>query len=123
MSKARVTGGTTNGNAIHSQWRINSSGQAERSSSDGAWQTVLQNEKSKMRIVTVFGSDVWIGGEGLHLYHSSDNGATWDSVALPAKTSGEHAITHIIFQTPQGGTVEADDGTSWHTSDGGRTWD
>jgi Putative zinc-finger len=103
-------------------WRINSSGLAERSTGDGAWQAVLQNEKSKMRVVAVFGNDVWVGGEGLKLYHSSDNGTTWSLVFLPGKGSDGHAIMHVVFQTPQAGSVEADDGTSWTTVDGGKTW-
>lgn len=103
-------------------WRINSSGLAERSIGDGAWQAVLQNETAKMRVVAVFGNDVWIGGEGLKLYHSSNNGATWSLVSLPEKTSDGHAITHVVFQPPLAGSVEADDGTSWTTVDGGKTW-
>ena len=75
-----------------------------------------------MRVVAVFGNDVWVGGEDLRFYHSSDNGTTWSFVSLPTKTSGEHAIAHIVFQTQQGGTVEADDGSSWTTVDGGKTW-
>lgn len=103
-------------------WRINSNGQPERSSSDGAWQPVLPHEQSKMRIVAVFGSEVWIGGENTRLYHSTDNGATWKLVALPSKDDHTHTITHIHFQTAQSGTVEAEDGIIWTTLNGGATW-
>jgi photosystem II stability/assembly factor-like uncharacterized protein len=95
-------------------------GQAQRSYGFGTWQAVLPDEK--MRVVTVFGNDVWIGGEHQRLYHSSDNGTTWNSITLPAKDTGEHAITHVRFQTAQDGTVEAEDGSSWTTADGGKTW-
>ncbi|HEY4050038.1 MAG TPA: YCF48-related protein [Acidobacteriaceae bacterium] len=108
---------------VRPHWRINESGQVERSFGYGAWQAVFPNEKWKMRVVSVFDSDVWVGGEALHLYHSTDNGATWNAVTLPNKAAGEHAIAHIRFQTQQAGTVEAEDGTSWTTADGGRTWE
>ncbi len=88
----------------------------------GPWQTVLMEEKSRMRVVSVFGNEIWLGGESLRLYHSEDNGATWQIIQLPAKGSGVHAITHIHFLNAQSGTVEADDGTQWSTVDGGKTW-
>jgi len=122
MSKALGLTEAQSVNAVRPHWRINSSGQAERSVGDSAWQPVLPNERSKMRVVAVFGNDVWVGGEDLRLYHSSDSGTTWSFISLPGKTGGEHAIAHIVFQTPQAGTVEADDGTSWTTIDGGKTW-
>jgi len=56
------------------------------------------------------------------LYHSSDSGNTWNIVPLPVKNGDEPVIVHIRFQTPQAGTVEAADGTSWTTADGGATW-
>jgi hypothetical protein len=103
-------------------WRINSIGQPERSFGDGAWQSVLPQEQSKMRVVSVFGSEVWIGSENARLYHSTDNGATWKLIALPGKDGRSHTIAHIHFQTAQSGTVEAEDGTLWTTSNGGATW-
>jgi hypothetical protein len=122
MSKALGLTETRSVNAVRPHWRINSSGQVERSIRDSSWQPVLLNEKSMMRVVAVFGNDVWVGGEALRLYHSSDNGTTWSLISLPDKMSGERAITHIGFQTQQAGSVEADDGSSWTTVDGGKTW-
>jgi photosystem II stability/assembly factor-like uncharacterized protein len=103
-------------------WRINAMGQPERSFGDGEWQPVLLNEKSKMRVVSVFYGEVWIGGEDSRLYRSTDNGATWNQVALPDKDGRKHTITHIHFQTAQSGTVESEDGIVWITLDGGSTW-
>lgn len=104
------------------QWRINDLGQLECSSGDGSWQAVPATETSKLHIVLVSGSDVWAGGENLRLEHSSDNGATWESIQLPAKNDARHTIAHIRFQNQQHGTVNSDDGTTWETADGGRTW-
>lgn len=103
-------------------WRIDSMGQAERSFVDGAWQPVLPNESAKMRVVSVFDAEVWVGGENTRLYHSIDNGNTWNLVTLPLKNGAEHVIVHVRFQTQQAGQVEAADGTSWGTTDGGASW-
>jgi hypothetical protein len=114
--------GALSAQGVRPHWRINDAGQVERSFGDGAWQAVFTNERSKMRVVSVFNSDVWVGGEDLRLYHSADNGTTWNAVTLPNKDGREHAIAHIRFQTQQAGAVDAEDGTSWTTTDGGRTW-
>lgn len=116
LSSASITA------AARSHWRIDSAGHPERSFGDGAWQAVLHNEPTKMRVVSVFNSEVWIGGDRSRLYHSIDNGTTWNLIALPAVDGKEHSIAHIRFQTAQSGTVESDDGTAWTTNDGGRTW-
>ena len=109
-------------NAARPQWRINDRGQLERSFGDRAWKAVPMPDTSKLHVVSLFGSEVWAGGENLRLEHSSDNGTTWESIKLPAKDGYNHAVTHIRFQAPQEGTIDSDDGTSWKTTDGGRTW-
>jgi hypothetical protein len=109
--------------ATRPHWRINNAGQPERSYDGGSWQAVLPDEKSKMRVISVFDADVWIGGENTTLYHSPDNGLTWKQVNLPQKNGREHAITHIHFQSAQAGKVEAADGTSWSTVNAGVTWE
>jgi photosystem II stability/assembly factor-like uncharacterized protein len=116
LSSASITA------AARPHWRINSTGQPERSFGDGAWQAVLPQEQSKMRVVSVFNGEVWIGGDHSRLYHSTDNGATWNLVVLPDKDGREHSIAHIHFLTAQSGTVESDDGTVWTTSNGGSAW-
>jgi photosystem II stability/assembly factor-like uncharacterized protein len=75
-----------------------------------------------MRVISVFGSNVWLGGESPRLYHSKDEGTTWHPVQLPNKGVGAHAVTHIRFQGEQVGTADAADGTQWSTVDGGLTW-
>lgn len=107
---------------LRPHWRINELGQLERSVADGAWQAVPMLDVSKLHVVAVSGSEVWAGGENLRLEHSTDNGATWQSIKLPPKNGYKHALTHIRFQSTQEGTIDADDGTSWKTTDSGRTW-
>jgi hypothetical protein len=110
------------GRIARAHWRIDDAGRAERSLGNGAWRPVLSDESAKMRVVSVSGSSVWLGGENLRLYHSEDDGATWRLVPLPNKDTGAHAVTHIRFQGELAGTVDADDGTQWSTVDGGLIW-
>jgi Photosynthesis system II assembly factor YCF48 len=110
------------GASARTHWRIGAAGQAERSFDNGPWTPVKPDATTRIRVVSVFGSEVWLGGEDLRLYHSQDDGTTWHLVPLLSKRSGEHAITHIRFESKQAGTVEADEGTQWTTVDGGRTW-
>ncbi len=111
-------------NAIASRthWRINQAGQAERSFDNEPWRPVLPDDKTKIHVVEVSGSEVWLGGEHKRLYRSDDGGLTWRLVPLPIKGPAAHVITHIRFESVQAATVEADDGTQWTTSDGGQTW-
>lgn len=108
--------------AARPRWRINDFGQLERSIGDDGWQLVPTHETSKLHVVLVSGSEVWTGGENLRLEHSPDNGATWESITLPARNGYNHALTHIRFQTQQEGIIDSDDGVSWKTTDGGKTW-
>ena len=113
---------TYSGAGVRAQWRINGTGQAERSLGSGVWQLVMPDERARIHVIAVFGSDVWLGGESLRLYHSTDDGSTWHPIRLPNKPIGAHAVTHIRFKNEQAGTVDADDGTQWTTIDGGHTW-
>lgn len=108
--------------AVRPHWRINSMGQAERAFGDGAWQAVLPGETARMHVVSVFNDNVWIGGENTRVYHSADNGSTWNVVVLSEKNGSDHVISHVRFKTAKAGTVEAADGTEWTTADGGATW-
>jgi photosystem II stability/assembly factor-like uncharacterized protein len=119
---AGATSGSDGGTSARAHWRINEAGHAERSPGSGVWQPVVPDERARMRVISVFGSDVWLGGESLRLYHSKDDGATWHLIQLPEKSAGADAVTHIRFQSEQLGTAEADDGTQWSTADGGQTW-
>jgi hypothetical protein len=108
--------------ASRPKWRIDSTGRVERAIGGGEWQKVIPDEKAIMRVVSVSSGEVWVGGDNARLYHSVDSGNTWNAVTLPVKDGRDHAIVHISFQTRQTGVVQADDGTSWSTADGGVSW-
>jgi hypothetical protein len=108
--------------SVRPQWRINEEGQVERSFGNGVWQEVLDARPSKLRVVSVLRGSVWAGGDKLRLYRSLDNGGTWSAVQLPPKGDAANAITHVRFETPLDGKIDAADGSSWITTDGGITW-
>ncbi len=110
------------GFAPRTQWRINDEGHVERALGDGSWQRTLKSEDAKMHMVSVVGQTVWAGGENDILYRSQDDGQSWQRVALPQKNGAPHMIAHIRFESARAGTVEAADGTTWTTDDGGSTW-
>ena len=90
-----------NGTSVRAHWRINETGHAKRSLGSGTWQPLMPDERAKMRVISVFGSNVWLDGESPHLYHSKDGGITWHLVQLPNKGIGAHAVTHIRFESEQ----------------------
>jgi hypothetical protein len=103
-------------------WRIDDNGRLQRSFGDARWQAVLATEASRFRVVSVIGAEVWAGGDNSRLYHSIDNGTSWTAVRLPVKDKSQHSITSIHFQTPQSGIISSEDGTTWTTGDGGKSW-
>jgi hypothetical protein len=111
------------GNFIASpQWRISEQGRLERTFASGRWEPVLASEPGRMHVVSVVAATVWAGGENDALYRSQDEGVSWQKIALPQKNGIQHVIAHIRFENATTGTIEAQDGTRWTTSDGGATW-
>ena len=104
-------------------WRISPEGRVERQVGAGPWELELPAELAKMRVVTVYGGNVWVGGDEQRLYRSTDGGTTWTPVVLPGKGTGAHSIAHVRFTSAAAGVVEAEDGTRWITMDGGATWE
>ena len=105
------------------QWRIGPDGHLERSMAAGQWTRVLDEQPTTFHAVAVMGNDVWAGGNGGALFHSSDGGEHWSKVSLAANSNVETgAIVSIRFDDPQHGIVACDSGTRWATADGGVTW-
>ena len=69
--------------------------------------------------VAVIGADVWIAGSpGTRIFHSPDNGQTWESFA----TGHVAPIRALTFIDAQHGWAVGDLGNILATQDGGRTW-
>jgi Photosynthesis system II assembly factor YCF48/Putative zinc-finger len=109
--------------AVRPQWRIGPNGQLERSMATSQWSRVLDDQPVAFHAVAVIGDDVWAGGNGAALFHSSDGGEHWSKVSLAANSKVEtRAIVSIRFEDPQHGVVASDSGTRWTTADGGANW-
>jgi hypothetical protein len=109
--------------AVRPQWRISPNGHLERSMAANQWTRVLDDQPVIFHAVAVMGSDVWAGGNGGALFHSSDRGEHWSKASLAANSNVETgAIVSIRFDDPQHGVVAFDSGTRWATTDGGVTW-
>ncbi len=113
------------------RWTISATGGLQRSLDAGkTWQEVSVNaaagqsrNKSVFRAVAAIGPEVWAGGSGAVLYHSSDSGTSWQTV-FPAASGAQPAgdITQIEFSSPQQGKISTSAGEIWTTSDTGATW-
>lgn len=75
------------------------------------------------RAVAANGADVWAGGSGGFLYHSSDGGGHWARIS---PSWGGIALTGDIlsvqFFDPQHGRLMTSTAEIWTTADGGQTW-
>jgi hypothetical protein len=104
-------------------WRISADGHLERALPGTAWTRVLADQPIAFRVVATIGSNVWAGGNGGALFHSTDQGETWNKVVLNTKRQAERsAIVSIHFDNAVQGSVTTDSGATWTTSDGGQTW-
>lgn len=105
------------------EWRIGSDGHVEHRNGSDGWTRVLNTEATTFHVVSVVGRDVWAGGEGGALFHSSDNGQHWKRVPLVSGSGNETGtIISINFENSRRGTAEADDGSTWSTTDSGISW-
>jgi hypothetical protein len=101
------------------QWRVTPGGHLERSTAPGSWTPVLADQPATFRVVSVVGNNMWAGGSGGALFHSSDGGQNWSKQPLAAETG---AVVSIRFSDAANGLVTTDAGSRWSTSDGGVTW-
>lgn len=75
------------------------------------------------RSVSANGPDVWAGGSGGHLYHSTDAGGHW--VQVVPTWSGVVLTDDIVslqFADPLQGRIVTSSSEIWTTSDAGQTW-
>jgi hypothetical protein len=93
-------------------------------------QKALAKDKADMkqvpvafRAVSANGPDVWAGGSGGHLYHSTDAGGHW--VQVVAQWSGVVLTDDIVslqFADPLQGRIVTSSSEIWTTADAGQTW-
>jgi hypothetical protein len=121
--RARLAGAPAPRGAL---WTISADGKVQRSADHGAtWQDVLVDDQVTFRVLQATGQDVWVGGSGGALYHSSDGGLTWSRAPLSADgASSTDAIVAIITSTgrPERLTIQTASGDQWTTEDNGQHW-
>jgi hypothetical protein len=97
---------------------------AEKAEKKDAQQALKRQPLSPtFRSVAATGTDIWAGGSGGVLYHSSDAGDHWFRVApvsSGAMLTGD--IVSLEFADPQHGKILTSTGEIWTTSDDGQTW-
>lgn len=109
----------TKRDAAAARWSISNDGEVQVSHTGGApWTTVAIAKGVRFRAVAAVGANVWAGGSGGALYHSTDGGATW--VRVEIGTSED--IVRVTFKDAQHGTATGASGAQWTTEDGGQSW-
>ena len=105
-------------------WSVSAQGVVQRSSDLGrTWLPVIVKENAVFRAISSLGADVWVGGNGGALFHSTDSGLHWISV-VPG-VGGETLqsdITQIQFVDLQHLALTTSTSRVWSTADGGQTW-
>jgi hypothetical protein len=120
---------------------INADGALQRSLDDGkTWQVALRAD-SKLLCYTTRGPDVWVGGQAGLLYHSADQGTTWERVkpnfggnalttdvihiglsrAKAANTASQGAMT-VSNIASASIIISTANNQVWTSADGGKTW-
>ena len=75
------------------------------------------------RTISSNNGDLWAGGTGGALFHSTNGGRTWSRVKVGmAGLPVSDAITGVNFPTESTGYVTTAAGEIWMTQDGGLTW-
>lgn len=75
------------------------------------------------RAIAVNGADVWAGGSGAALYHSTDSGDHW--VRVNPSISGtlmSGDVVSLEFPSPGNGSITTSSGEIWSTNDSGQSW-
>jgi photosystem II stability/assembly factor-like uncharacterized protein len=108
-------------------WTISPDGKVRRSDDGGkTWEEVRVDDRVTFRVIQAMGKEVWAGGSGGALYHSSDSGATWKLVNLISEGSPT-TETIVLINSPshdaQHVTVKSASGEQWTTEDGGQHWE
>lgn len=106
------------------RWLVTPEGKILRTTKAGdAFEAVSIAYGIKFSAVASLGNDVWAGGEGGALYHSTDRGATWTRVAVsPDGNKMNEAVTSIQIRDGRHVTVTTATGSQYESDDSGQHW-
>lgn len=99
-------------------WGVTPEGKLQHSV-QGRWK-IIADLPGRFLAVASVGDEVWAGGTGLALYHSADNGLTWQKQIVPGMAGD---IVHLEFVSSTLGVLRTSAGAAFSTHDGGKTWD
>ena len=137
VGKLRVNGRMLAAPPMPAKWRLQRD-RVQRSLDGGAtWSDIPIANQTAFNVVAAAGDQVWAGGSGAVLYHSSDGGATWSvqwSYARDAVAKAPYrypdvaaAITKIHFDGMYGSMWVKVGGSApqeilFNSNDGGQNW-
>jgi hypothetical protein len=106
------------------RWTLTSDGRLLRSLDSGkTWETISVASHAEFRALAAVASEIWVGGAGGALYHSSDAGQNWTQVKPVADSQSLTAdIIGVEFTDAQHGKLTTADQETWTTADAGQTW-
>ncbi len=99
-------------------WSITPDGKVERTSAGMAPETVAIDKRVAFHAVATIGLEVWAGGSGGALFHSTDAGQTWTRVASPVTED----IVALEFRNAREGRLRTASGHQYATHDAGKSW-
>ena len=105
-------------------WSVSPQGKVLRSTDAGkTFEQVHVARGIKFRAIAALGNDVWTGGTGGALFHSTDGGANWTRVSLNfGGSTVTEMITNIQLRDRQHLTITTASGAQWVSEDGGQNW-
>ncbi|MGH9554770.1 MAG: YCF48-related protein [Terriglobales bacterium] len=110
------------------RWTISAAGMVQRSLDGGkSWQDLAIAEGVRFRAVAAQDGNVWAGGDGGALFHSSDGGATWtprplSGAAYHFEMTPAFDILRIDITASGQVTVTTSQRQTFVSTDAGNTW-
>jgi hypothetical protein len=105
-------------------WSVSADGIVQRSTDGGKTFAPIPVAGSiKFLAIAALDNEVWAGGPGGALYHSSNGGGTWNWVGIIIEGNAvTESVNGIQLRDPQHLTVTTASGSQWVSENGGRTW-
>jgi hypothetical protein len=106
------------------RWTLSSDGTLQRSlDSGGTWQTIPVSSQTLFRALAANDLDIWVGGSGGALFHSSDAGQHWTQVRPVAEGEAlDDDIIGVEFTDTLHGKLTTASEETWATADAGQSW-
>jgi hypothetical protein len=113
-----------NAPSLNRRWIVTSAGELQRSHAIGeAFHPVHVADGIFFKAVAESGMEVWAGGVGGALYHSTDDGNSWMKLMPSAGDHPLFADITSIHATQRGAAdLTTSNGEHWITVDGGQHW-